>query len=135
MDFDWITAREQCSVLHAFLKLRADVEQDVNNANKVFRESRRRFGFTPAPESFTIYEDRIPPRHISFTLNDTNTLISVSDENDKHKFDITVTLNKEKQCVFVIDGEELEGWQVRKRAIEPLLFSIRVMSANGFKGV
>jgi hypothetical protein len=33
-----------------------------------------------------------------------------------------VTLDNERQCKFVVDSAELESWQFRKKALEPIFY-------------
>jgi hypothetical protein len=120
-DFDWVKARSECSMTKMFMRLKADVEEDVEAANLLFKGTGVKFGFTPNAASFTVYQDVIPLKEVSFTLNQYN--ISVGDGREKIKFSATLTLNKDKQCRFLLGTEELEGWQFRKKALELLFFS------------
>jgi hypothetical protein len=63
----------------------------------------------------------IPLKEASFTLNQYH--ISVGDGREKTNFSATLTLNKDKQCMFLVGNKELEGWQFRKQALELLFFS------------
>ena len=36
---------------------------------------------------------------------------------NQHQEYLTLTLNRDRQCRFVVDGEELDGWQLRQKAL------------------
>jgi hypothetical protein len=124
-DFDWITARSGCSLVQMFLKLKRDLQEDLLIAKPLFRESGRIFNLNENATSLTVFEEAIPPRGISFELNDSTSAILVKDLKGTQKFAIAITLNEERECVFVVDGEELESWQVRRKALESLFFSVK----------
>jgi hypothetical protein len=124
--FDWLTARSECTALKMFIHLQDDVEKDLAIAKSVFSDNReKKFTLKKDADRFSVYEEAIPPRRISFILGGTNTEISVEDEKGKKKFTATLTLNKDKKCMFVVNGEELESWQLRRKALESLFFSPR----------
>lgn len=135
-DFDWVTARNDCSVIKAFVQLKKDLARDVDIANSLFKESRRKFSINQDANSISVIEETAATlRSISFVLGDTRTTISIEDEKGNQKFSATVTLNKDKQCVFMVDSEEMESWQLRKKGVGPLFFSIPVAAADGFKAL
>lgn len=104
-----------------FMRPKADVEEDVKAANLLFKGTGVKFGLTPNVTSFIVYQDVIPLKEVSFTLNQYN--ISVGDGREKTNSSATLTLNKDKQCMFLVGNKELEGWQFRKQALELLFFS------------
>ena len=48
--------------------------------------------------------------------------ITVRDENDKVMFNAIATINDKGDCRLNVNGQERELWQVRKAALEGLLF-------------
>lgn len=120
-NFNWVTARSECSALGMFLSLQKDLTKDVETANKVFANSRRKFGFSKDATSLTVYEERISPHIVAFVLDNTNTRISV-EENGELRYTASFTLDKEGRCRFIVGDEELENWQFRKKALESLFF-------------
>jgi hypothetical protein len=44
------------------------------------------------------------------------------DQNDNEFLSATFTLNNDRECKIVVEGEELGSWQFRKKALEPLFF-------------
>ena len=124
--FDWLTERNKCTALKMFIHLQDDVEKDLAAAKKAFKDNHeKKFTLKKDADRFSVYEEVIPPRRVSFILSDTNTEISVEDEKGEVKFVATLTLNKDKKCMFVVEGEELESWQLRRKALEALFFSPR----------
>lgn len=124
-DFNWVTARAQCSIISVFLRLKKGVQDDIEAANSVFKDTGREFRIVPDVTSFTVYQEIIPPRResISFSLNDNNTEICVRDEGGTPKFSATVTLNKDKEYRLLVGNDEMEEWRFRQKALEKLFFS------------
>ena len=120
-DFDWVDARADCSVTNVFVRLKADTGEDVDAENRFFRGTGRKFALVPGPTSFIVHQDIVPPRSITFLLSEEK--ISASDERGREQLSATVTLNKDKQCRLLVNGEEMEEWQFRKKALERLFFS------------
>jgi|ERR1035441_10692669 hypothetical protein len=125
--FDWVRARKACSVSQVFENLRLSVKGDVET-RQALREKveglsySESFQFSSKADRFSAYVDFVRSRRaVIFVLYDDR--IAVLDDNDKELFAATVTLNKEKQCVLVVKGEEMEEWHFRKKALELLFFS------------
>ena len=58
----------------------------------------------------------------SVTFQHANKKISVFDKHDKTMFEATPSLNDEGECVLKVNDKERHLWQVRKMALENLLF-------------
>jgi hypothetical protein len=123
-DFDWVNARAECSLVAAFIRLEKSIKDDTAAANQRFKD-RRKFGVTiQDSNSFSVYEEVQPPRHITFKLSESQiSVVKRCDGREDIQFSATLTINKDKQCRFLVEGEELEEWQFRKKALEPLFFS------------
>lgn len=121
-DFNWVTARAGCSVVKMFVRLRLEVERDLQAALAVSRENPRKFGLIEEANKFTVYEETIPVRSVSFALNADGTAIVVTNEKGLRQLSATVSLNDHKECVFVVDGAEMENWQLRRKALELFFF-------------
>ena len=136
-EFNWGTARNACSVAAMFLQLRDEVQGDVNQAKDAFKGSGRSFDFKKGRDKFTVFEGIRPLRTVSFSLNDTHTAILVEQDNgdgrESESFQVMLTLNKEKQCRYLLGTDELESWQLRKRALERLFFTIPVSASGSFQ--
>ena len=135
-EFNWVKAREECSVIKAFLHLRHGVEEDLQNIKALSKGSGRVFDFTQQGESFTVFEGVRPIRTVTFSMDESRTRILIEQDNGDGRspatLSVALTLNKEKQCRFLLGEEELEGWQLRKKALERLFFSRPVLGAAGF---
>jgi len=50
-------------------------------------------------------------------------VINVSDgDTNKSRFDIFITLNDDGECKFLVEGDERDSWQVRRKALEGIFF-------------
>lgn len=124
--FDWVTARKDCSLETIFEKLRLGVKGDVEKRQGFSGSTGdgfvEKFTFVSIAERFSAtFSTPIARRTVIFSLG--NDCIHVSDETDKELLRATVTLNNDKLCRLVINGEELEEWQFRKKALENLFFT------------
>lgn len=123
-DFDWIAARCECSPHLVFEKLKTQVEKDVESREKtltVAQKERCKFEFMPGRTDFSVIVggDNI---HGSITFALTETGIVVLNEERVSIFEADVTISDEGECKLKVNGEEKELWQVRKMALETLLF-------------
>lgn len=123
-DFDWVKARGECSLVAAFIRLEKSTQEDVDAANQLFEKMRRKFAvITHDENSFSVYEDVQPKRHFTFKLSESHiSVVKRRDGRDNVLFSATLTIDKDKQCRFLLGSEELEEWQFRKKALEPLFF-------------
>ena len=136
-DFDWVTARNDCSVLASFSALRiaarknveyrndqrSDLQEKTNIslfeaedfAKNVFCVRRHDdIGGRVCFEHFEHKEERITIKRTSTKGTTIGSVLTV-----------TVTLNDEGECRYQIDGEgEFKTWQVLRRALEPLFFGM-----------
>ena len=116
-ELDWVTARSECSLHKMFKELKIGVTEDVNRRNAARKEGERvRFQVLPMPGGFSAFrEDSKGGTSIDFTLS--NNLITVTD-GESMNFTVSITLNNEGRCKFLVAGKELEQWQVRRMALE-----------------
>jgi hypothetical protein len=123
-DFDWVTALSSCALSAVFEKLKIQVERDVDLRKAQLKESGATysFKFSPDGDSFvvTTLGNNISGRAIKFRL--TVTSIAVHGADDNLMLEATLTLSDDGNCRLLIDGEEKELWQFRKRALEKLFF-------------
>jgi len=121
--FDWVNARAECSLVAAFIRLEKSAEKDTDAANQLFKESRKFGVISHDGSSFSVYEDVKPQRHITFKLGESQiSIVRRHGAGEDLQFSATLTINKNRECLFLIDSEELEEWQLLKRALEPLFF-------------
>lgn len=121
-NLDWVTARAECSLYKMFKELRNGVKQDVAKRNEL-RQEGERVRFEMGAESgkgFSVFREG-PTGTEAMDFFFENTEIRVADPNNV-LFRMTVTVSNDGRCKFVVDGKELEQWQVRKMALEKLFF-------------
>lgn len=121
-EFDWIKHRSDCSLPKVFATLRSQLEQDVSTRN-LLRPS-------TAPYEFSIKEDinevtvRLQANELekSVTFSLADHAISVRDERGNRMFDVTLTFDDNGKCRLNVNGAERDFWQVRRMALEDLMF-------------
>lgn len=134
-DIEWVKLRKACSLRTMFEQLRLAVKGDVRERNswrKPYIESPPLYAY-----EFEIAEDfdniivllRTPAilKRAAFRLVENH--IHVSREEGKQlqsvmAAEVSLRLNDIGECVFLLDGKELYSWQLRKLALEELLFCI-----------
>ena|SRR5271155_962837 len=120
--FDWITARSSCSLPKVFSTLRSQIEQDVKTRNSLRPNN--------APYEFSVGEDtseitvRLAAKELnrSVTFSLADHAILVRDDQGSRMFEVTLSFDDSRKCRFKINGEEREFWQVRRMALEDLMF-------------
>jgi hypothetical protein len=120
--FDWVTQRSQCSLPKIFKTLRQEIEQDVKTRN----------GLRPAnsPYEFSVTENgsdfsvalKLNGMQTSVTFSLTDHTIVVRDDKDKTQFEVTIAFDEEGQCKLYVNEAERCMWQVRRMALEELMF-------------
>ena len=120
--FDWVTERSSCTLPKVFNTLRMQVEEDVKTRN----------GLRPSnsPYEFSVKEDngqfavvlkaQEVERSVAFSLGEH--AIVVRDDKGSPMFEVTATFSDEGKCWLKVNGEERNFWQVRRMALEDLLF-------------
>jgi hypothetical protein len=119
---DWVTARSRCSLPNVFKELRVQVEEDVKTRNALRpNNSPYEFSVTEDGAEFTVILAAPDVRRsVIFSLADH--AIGVRDSRGKEMFDVTLTFNDEGECKLNVQEKERELWQVRRMALEQLLF-------------
>jgi hypothetical protein len=120
--FDWVIERSACTLPKVFAALRQQVEEDVKTRN----------GLRPnyAPYEFSLVEDideftvvlKAKDVQRSVTLKLAEQAISVRDDKGNPMFQVTLTFNDKGECKLHANEQEREFWQVRRMALEGLLF-------------
>ena len=119
---DWVTARSLCALPNVFKELRLQVDEDVKTRNALRpKNSPYEFSVIGNGDEFTVLlEAGDVRRSVVFSL--TGHAISVRDSRNKDVFDVTVSFNDEGECRLNVQEKERELWQVRRMALEELLF-------------
>jgi hypothetical protein len=121
--FDWITERSSCSLPRVFSTLRTQIERDVKTRNSLRPKN--------APYEFSVGEDTTEitvrlmanelQKSVIFSLAEH--AISVRDDQGNRMFEVTVTFDDNGNCRLNVNGAERTFWQVRRMALEELMFS------------
>jgi hypothetical protein len=120
--FDWVTERSSCSLPKVFGALRAQVEDDVKTRNAL-RPSNSPYEFSVAEDvgEFTVLlKTAEASRSVVFNL--TEHAIVVRDQQRNPMFEVAASLNDQGECRLKVNGEERDFWQVRRLALEDLMF-------------
>jgi hypothetical protein len=120
--FDWVTERARCSLPNVFRALRLQVEEDVRTRNAL-RPNNSPYAFSVAEngDDFTVLlEAGEVRRQIVFSLAEH--AILVRDDKGEPAFEVTLTFNDQGECKLNVNKQERDFWQVRRMALEELLF-------------
>jgi hypothetical protein len=118
--FDWVSARAQCSLPNVFRALRLQVEEDVKTRNSL-RPNNSPYEFSVAEnaDDFTVLlEGKDVRRAVVFSLAEHAILV----RDDNKMFEVTLTFNDEGECKLNVNEKQRDLWQVRRMALEQLLF-------------
>jgi hypothetical protein len=120
--FDWVTERSSCSLPKVFNTLRLEVAEDVKTRNALRpNNSPYEFSIAEKGEDFTILL-KTKDAHKSVTFSLAQHGIVVRDDNGDPMFEVTPTFSDEGKCRLNVNGQERETWQVRRMALEELMF-------------
>ena len=120
--FDWVAARSSCSLPNIFKERRLQVEEDVKTRNAL-RPNNSPYEFSVAVngDDFSVLlEAKDGHRSVIFSLGEHAILVR-GDNGDK-MFEVTLTFNDEGECRLNVNEKERDLWQVRRMALEELLF-------------
>lgn len=124
-EFDWVTARAECSLVVTFEKLKLQLRDDVDKREAILRAGpEANYGFKLVLDrkgAAVVMEGNQIHDSVLFRLTDK--AIEVVDNAGKTRFAATPTLDDEGQCKLSVNGQELELWQFRKKALEALFFN------------
>jgi hypothetical protein len=120
--FNWVNERSSCALPKVFKALTLQVEEDVRTRNSLRpNNSPYEFSVVEHGGEFTVLlEAKDVRRSVIFSLAEH--AILVRDDNGNPMFDVTATFSDEGDCRLKVNGEERDLWQVRRMALEELLF-------------
>jgi hypothetical protein len=123
-DFNWVEARAECSLHNIFKALELGVREDVEAIKALLRPHEDiRFSVQTARSRFSVVRVDDPMRSISESVDFELAQPQIIVRNDDGVIlTATLTLNNEGQCKLKVGNDELEQWQVRRMALEKLLF-------------
>lgn len=120
-NFDWITARQGCSPSSVFEALLAGVRDNVSK----YREFHPASGVELASRGSNAFSVIVPhhygTRSVRFHLDHIGV---IKIEGPGVSLTAVVTLNDDAECRLKVNGQEqeLEEWQVLRRALESVFF-------------
>jgi hypothetical protein len=123
---DWIKQRSDCSLPKVFATLRPQIEQDVKTRNSLRpKTAPYEFSMTENLNEITVRLQADGPqgelqKSVIFDLQDH--AISVRDDAGNRLFEVTLTFDDTGKCRLNVNGEERDFWQVRRLALEDLMF-------------
>jgi hypothetical protein len=120
--FDWVTERSSCSLPKVFNTLRVQVEEDVKTRNAL-RPSYSPYEFSVKDDNgeFAILlKANELQQSVVFRLAEH--AILVRDDKSNPMFEVTATFSDGGECRLKVNGEERDFWQVRRMALEELMF-------------
>jgi hypothetical protein len=124
-NFDWVTARHQCSLKDVFEEMRIGIRDDIETRNATLPDDDPDYPTLKAHESANTvrvyWHDMYSPsaKFVEFKL--TSQSLSIVTQ-DGPQFEAFIGLNDDGDCKLKISGKELDLWQVRRKALEPLMF-------------
>jgi hypothetical protein len=120
--FDWVAARSGCTLPKFFRQLMAEVEEDVRERNAM-RPENSPYEFSveeKGPQFSVILQAADFRRSIKFCYEDH--AVTVFDASGNQMFEVTLTFSDDGKCRLKAKEENRESWQVRRMALEDLLF-------------
>lgn len=124
-EFDWVNARAKCSLGLLFEQLKAQVEKDIDARQGLSKGPPYYYGFKFISENdmiIALIEGHRLHKAVTFRLS--HNTIEVMGGDGKLLFSGTPTLNNDGDCRLRVNGDELELWQFRKKALEDLFFTV-----------
>jgi hypothetical protein len=123
-NFDWVTARTECSSFKIFAKLRMLIAEDVEIRNALRRKDSFFFALIEANERrFSVVGEMYGGsvrKSVMFTLQNNKILASTA---EKIIFEAEASLGNDGECRAKIGDKEHDLWQLRKMALEELFFA------------
>lgn len=122
--FAWVGARAACELPIIYATLRSDVEQDVKARNQI-RPANASYEFRIEEKSnqfSVVLNAKDFHRAVAFQLEDH--AILVLDHSGNQMFEITLNFNERGKCRMKAKEEYREPWQIRRMALEDLLFRL-----------
>jgi len=119
---DWVTKRFQCSLPNVFKELTLQLEEDVKTRNALRpNNSPYEFSATPRGDDFTVLlETEDLSKSVVFSRAEH--AIIVRDDKGRTMFEVTLAFNDHGECKLYVDQAERDFWQVRRMALEGLMF-------------
>ena len=122
--FDWVAHRSACTLPRVYKTLRNDVGEDVK-ARNAMRPQNCTYEFSVVDKEHSFSVSLVTAdfhREITFVLEDH--AILVLDPSGNQMFEVTLNFNSQGKCTMKAKEEFCEPWQVRRMALEDLMFRL-----------
>lgn len=123
-DFNWVQARAECSLVKVFELLKMQIEEDVKERNAQIPNTYF-FGFSTVAQrnmiSVILEGYGIQSKAVRFIRQEHAIQV---EKDDEPLFSATLTLNNKGECRVKINSKEYELWEMRKMALEEMLFDL-----------
>ncbi|MGO9338737.1 MAG: hypothetical protein ACLPY1_14650 [Terracidiphilus sp.] len=120
--FDWVAGRSDCSLPKVYRTLMAEVEEDVKVRNALRPDlAPYEFSIEEKLDSFAVHL-RASEFHRSVTFVLEEHAIVVLDNSGNQMFEVTLSFTDDGKCRMNAKQQSRESWQVRRMALEDLLF-------------
>ena len=122
--FAWVAGRAACELPVVYATLRSDVIQDVKTRNAIRpKNAAYEFLIEEKPNQFSVVlNTKDFHRAVAFQLEDH--AILVLDHSGNQMFEITLNFSDLGKCRMKAKEEYREPWQIRRMALEDLLFRL-----------
>jgi hypothetical protein len=126
--FEWVSAKAQCTAAVMFERLRAGVKQDVERRNALANlDDGLRFEFSDEGEAFDVARlegSRFTDGKVSALVRFERAGPRIHIRSEDVDVDVTaiLTLDPAGQCRFVVGEALYAEWEVRRMALELLFF-------------
>ena len=120
--FDWVTKRSECSLPKIYKTLRVEVEADVNTRNAL-RPANSLYEFLVeehGSDFMVALKTKDVKKFVTFSLAEH--AIVVRDETGNPMVEVRATFGDDGKCKLYVNEKERDLWQVRRMALEELLF-------------
>ena len=127
-ELDWVSTRAACTIGQVFNKLCNEIEGDVSVINTVRNlVDMDRFHIDKLGDGRTIVigqPSRIP--RVVVKVGIVGNEIEVQDDATRSSWRVGIGLNNEGRCVLKNSDGQMEHWQFRNKALEPMFFGFMV---------
>jgi len=129
-DFNWVEARERCSLKEVFEGLRLGIREDVETRNTnralpqdAFEQTSLKIverGYVVRvfwDDTFGSFKDVF----VQFSLKPQSIIVET---NEGTVYEATIGLNENGDCKLKLNGKEYDPWQLRMLALEKFMFNV-----------
>ena len=121
---DWVRLQPACLIKGAFDSLRAGVEADIKSYNAMLnlQLSQEIKLSSELSTIFIVVRKTFSSAHVEFARRGSSVEIRQEEVENPTFFSVTPIFSNFGRCRWKLNDDELEQWQVRKMALEKLLF-------------